>query len=76
MKIEKTPPFNLVYMFILTTLPILSRYQFGPLDLDVIMILLCIPFFLFASHTLTITSVGKPALFIIFYVGTIHCTVL
>lgn len=68
MNTQKTPFFDKFYMFLLAAMPILSRYQIGPLDLDIVLMLVCLLVYLFSSSIITITPVGKPMAIMICYI--------
>lgn len=68
MNTQKTPFIDKFYMFTIAAMPILSRYQIGPLDLDIVLMLVCLFVYAFSSKVISITPVGKPMAFMICYI--------
>lgn len=66
--ITQTPFIDKLYMLILALLPVFSQYQVGPLDLDVVMMLVFFAIYIFSSPTITIASLGKPIVLMLGYI--------
>lgn len=65
---QKNPFLDKFYMLVLATLPVLSQYRIGPLDLDVVLMLVFFGLYIFTTKTISITSVGVPISLLIVYI--------
>lgn len=60
-----------LYMAVLVLLPVLSQYQVGPLDLDVVLMAVFFLAFVLSSRYLTITRFNRQIFAIVIYIVVI-----
>lgn len=68
MKQEKTTFYQKFYMWLIVLLPVLALYKIGPLDLDVVAMILFFVVSLYIKGVVRVTPIGKYIFFLICYI--------